>query len=210
MKGRFMFTGIITHLGKIQSKDATNITIQADASLIRKIEKGTSIAVNGTCLTVLGQPISNTFTVEVMPETFKRTCLNNLQKNDLVNLELSMTPQNFLAGHIVQGHVDGTGKVASVQEEGNSKIIKITIPVQLEKYIVEKGSIALNGISLTVIKSQKTCLTVGIIPFTWSHTMLKNIKVGDEVNIETDIIAKYLEKLIPLSFRAQRSRGISY
>ena len=192
-----MFTGIITHLGKIQSKNATSITIQADASIIRKIEKGTSIAVNGTCLTVSDKPISNIFSAEVMPETCRRTCLNTLQKNDLVNLELSMTPQSFLAGHIVQGHIDGTGEITSIQEEGNSKILKITIPAKLEKYIVEKGSIALNGISLTVIQAQKTFFTVGIIPFTWSHTMLKNIQVGTQVNIETDIIAKYLEKLLP-------------
>jgi riboflavin synthase len=197
MKGRFMFTGIITHLGKIQSIETTIITIQTDASLIRKIEKGTSIAINGICLTALEKPISNTFAVEAMPETFRRTCLNALQKNDLVNLELPMTPQNFLAGHIVQGHVDGTGKVTSIQEEGNSKIIKISIPSKFEKYIIEKGSIALNGISLTVIQAQKNFFTVGIIPYTWTHTMLKNIQVGDEVNIETDIIAKYLEKLLP-------------
>ena len=191
-----MFTGIITHLGKIKQKEATRFSIEADASLICQLEKGASIAVNGTCLTILKKPFDSTFSVEAMPETFKRTALGKLTPDDTVNLELPATPNTFLSGHIVQGHVDGTGKLVSIQKEGNSKILKISIQPKLEKYIVEKGFIGLNGMSLTVIQAEKTFFTVGIIPYTWSHTMLQNIKVGDQVNIETDIIAKYLEKLV--------------
>jgi len=131
-----------------------------------------------------------------MPETIKKTILGSLQKNELVNLELPMTPESFFAGHIVQGHIDDTGVVADIAPEGNSRLMKITVLPEVGKYIVEKGSIALNGISLTVIKAGKTYFTVGIIPHTWTNTMLQKIKTGDMVNIETDILAKYIKKLI--------------
>lgn len=197
-KGFFcaMFTGIIKHIGKFVSKKDPFLTFQADESICKKLALGSSIAINGVCLTVYKPPFKKSFSVTVMPETIKRTMLGNLHKNDLVNLELPMTQADFFAGHIVQGHVDGTGIVTDILPEGNSKLLKITLSPDLSKYIVDKGSIAVNGISLTVIQEKSVYFTVGIIPYTWKNTMLKDIKIGDAVNIETDIIAKYLEKFI--------------
>lgn len=191
-----MFTGIITHIGKFKNAENRHLTFLVDESICKKLTPGTSIAINGVCLTVSKTPKQNIFSVTVMPETTKRTNLGNLQKKDLVNLELPMTSKNFLAGHIVQGHIDGTGTLADIVPEGNSRLLKITVPQHLSKYIVQKGSIVVNGISLTVIDAAKTYFTVGIIPYTWTHTMLQKIKIGDKVNIETDIIAKYIEKFV--------------
>lgn len=190
-----MFTGIITHLGKITNKKDTKISIEADQSLLEKLEKGTSISVNGTCLTVLEKPKKKSFTVEIMPETQKKTTFGQLKTANLVNLELPTTPETMLSGHIVQGHIDSIGTIKHIEPKGNSYILTIEIPQNLSKYIVEKGSIALNGISLTVIEAADTHFTVGIIPFTWQNTMLHTIKEGTPVNIETDVLAKYLEKL---------------
>lgn len=191
-----MFTGIITHTGKLIHQTGQLYAFRAENSICKRLGLGSSIAVNGVCLTVCKKPLLTSFSVEVMPETIKRTMIGNLQEDDLVNLELPMTPENFFAGHIVQGHIDGIGFVAGIKAEGNSRLLKITISSEVSKYVVEKGSIAVNGISLTVIKTGKTYFTVGIIAHTWNNTMLQHIKTGDTVNIETDIIAKYLEKLV--------------
>ncbi len=191
-----MFTGIITHTGKFVSKKGEIFSFRTEEAICKKLVLGSSIAVNGVCLTVCKKPLKTLFSVTVMPETIKKTMLGSLKKNELVNLELPMTPESFFAGHIVQGHIDGTGVVTDIALEGNSRLLKITVLPEVSKYIVEKGSIALNGISLTVIKAGKAYFTVGIIPHTWTNTMLQKIKIGDMVNIETDIIAKYIEKLI--------------
>jgi len=190
-----MFTGIITHLGKLTKINQNRFTFSADSSLTKKITEGASISVNGVCLTV-EDFTKNEFTVSAMPETLKRSALGSLRTNDLVNLELPMTPENFLAGHIVQGHVDATGTLSGIKPDANSRLLTVKIPSSLSKYIVEKGSICLNGISLTIINCNKTSFTVGIIPYTWEHTMLRTSKVGDSLNIETDILAKYVEKLL--------------
>jgi riboflavin synthase len=187
-----MFTGIISNLGKIKAKNDTGFVIEADNALAQKLEDGTSISVNGVCLTVLEKPIDTVFTVEVMPETWKRTMLQDLHDNDVVNLELPVTPQTFLSGHIVQGHVDGIGTLKQIEEKENSKILTLEVSQELTKYIVEKGSVAINGISLTVIDVTEHSFTVGIIPYTWNHTMLQYIQIGDTVNIETDILGKYI------------------
>lgn len=189
-----MFTGIITHLGRLQSKEGAVFTFAASPSLYRKISKGTSIAVNGACLTVLRKS-RQTFSVEIMPETQNRTMLGSLQVKNLVNLELPVTAETFLSGHVVQGHVDGVGAITKIVRQGNSKILTINIPKSLAKYVANKGSVAVNGISLTVISAKPTYFTAGIIPYTWTHTMLHRAKVGDKVNLEVDILAKYLEKL---------------
>ncbi len=190
-----MFTGIITNVGKLTKKEQALFTFQTDKAFCKIIENGTSVAINGICLTVCTKT-SNTFSITVMPETVKKTMIGGLEVDNLVNLELPVTPETFLSGHIVQGHVDATGTIIKIEEQGNSKIVTIEIPEYLNKYIVEKGSIALNGISLTVIECTPLCFTVGIIPYTWEHTMLQQINVGDKVNIETDILAKYIEKLV--------------
>jgi riboflavin synthase len=191
-----MFTGIISHLGTIKNKHDTFIEIAAPVAFCNKLQKGTSVAVNGVCLTVLKKPKSNIFTVEVMPETLQRTVLGNISLNDLLNLELPITAESFLSGHIVQGHIDGTGKIQNISEDGNSALVTITCPKQLSKYIIEKGSVAINGVSLTIIEVTNESFTVGIIPFTWEHTIFHTLEIGDSVNIETDIFAKYVEKLI--------------
>lgn len=189
-----MFTGIITHTGKLEKKEKNVLTFSASDAMLKKLTKGESVSVNGCCLTVVDIS-DNTFSVDVIEETEKKTMLGLLKLGDSVNLELPATPNSFLSGHIVQGHIDGMGTVERIQEEGNSKILRIIIQNNWLRYIVEKGSIAVNGISLTVIEVGKDYFTVGIIPHTWEKTMLNQIKIGDVVNIETDIIAKYIEKL---------------
>lgn len=191
-----MFTGIITHLGKLTKKEGAIFTFSTDNFFCKKIADGTSVSVNGACLTVFKKPTDNSFSVKVMPETLNKTILKHVQINDLVNLELPVTPQSFLSGHIVQGHIDGVSKLLSISKQENSSTLKFSIFANLSKYIVEKGSIAVNGISLTVIKAGKDFFTVGIIPYTQDNTMLKIIKIGDFVNIEVDILAKYIEKLL--------------
>lgn len=190
-----MFTGIITHLGTVTKKTPTSLTIKTDISLIKKLTKGMSIAVDGICLTVVTRT-KETFTIDFMPETAQKSNIESLQIGFEVNLELPATTTTLLAGHIVQGHVDSVGKVKSIKKEGNSHIFTITLPQSLSKYIVEKGSITINGISLTVITITNDQLIIGIIPHTWEYTMLHSTKVGDSVNIEVDTLAKYVEKLV--------------
>jgi riboflavin synthase len=190
-----MFTGIISHLGKVKEKDGSLFTFRVSNEFARKLENGTSVSINGACLTVTAVE-GQTFSVDVMPESEKRTMLTFLKRNDLVNLELPATPETVLSGHIVQGHVDGTGEVLAIEEEGISKLLTISVPEELRKYIVEKGSIAINGISLTVISIDDKQFTVGIIPFTWENTMMHTVNSGDVVNIETDVFAKYIEKML--------------
>ena len=189
-----MFTGIISHIGKVKSFQNSQLLVKADRSLTKQVKNGDSVAVNGVCLTVIDKR-ADLFQVEVMPETLKRTALGGLKSGDIVNLELAMKAADRFAGHIVQGHIDGVATVKSIKQKGNSRLFTFEVPKQLGRYIVEKGSIAVNGISLTVIDASNKTFTVGIIPYTWRHTMLSSAKVGDRVNIEVDILAKYLEKL---------------
>jgi len=191
-----MFTGIITHLGRVfNNKSKTSLIIKTDKDFLTRLEKGVSVAIDGICLTVVTYN-KNCFEVNVISETANRTNIRYLQLENLVNLELPTTANSFLSGHIVQGHIDGTGRLQSITKKNNSHILKFSIPNSLSKYIVEKGSIAVNGISLTVIEAAKNYFTVGIIPHTWKKTMVHTMKIGDFVNIEVDILAKYLEKLI--------------
>jgi riboflavin synthase len=182
-------------LGKISEITETKLTIETDADFVDELDSGASVAIDGICLTVVSQD-KNSFTVEVMPETANRTNLKSLQPGSLVNLEMPAMPESFLAGHIVQGHIDGTAQLQSITEEGNSRVLKFSIPELISKYIVEKGSIAINGVSLTVIEAEKDYFTVGIIPHTWETTMFHSFKTKDIVNIEVDVLAKYIEKLI--------------
>jgi len=189
-----MFTGIITHKGQISTKTDSELRITAPADLCARLTTGTSIAVDGICLTVTSHDTSS-FGVTVMPETVRKTNLNSLNINSAVNLELPGTPTSFLAGHIVQGHIDTTARIESITPEGNSLILSISLTPEFARYVVPKGSIAINGISLTVISATNTHFTVGIIPHTQAQTTLGAAKVADMVNIEFDIIAKYLERI---------------
>ena len=190
-----MFTGIIPHLGRVKSFQNSMLSVKADRFLIKQVKKGDSLAVNGVCLTVITDPKLNTFQAELIPETLKRTALDGLKSGDIVNLELAMKATDRFAGHIVLGHVDGVGTIESIKKKGNSWFFTFKVSKALSRYIVKKGSIAVNGISLTVIDANDRIFSVGIIPYTWRHTMLSSAKVGDWVNIEVDILAKYLEKL---------------
>lgn len=191
-----MFTGIITHTGILEKRNGMLFTFKAPDSICKQMDKGASISINGVCLTVLGKPSKAAFYVEIMPETIKRTMLDNLKKNDLINLELPVAANDLLSGHIVQGHIDGIGKVINITKDKNSIVLVITFPKNLSRYIAEKGSITINGISLTVISVNERTLAVGIVPYTFKHTMIQNLKSEDLVNIEVDILAKYVEKLL--------------
>ena len=189
-----MFTGIITDLGRLESRKGGVFVFGAEKSFLTKIKKGSSICVNGACLTVKSKS-QNNFQVDLMPETLRRTAFDNLKRGAVVNLELPMIMSGKIDGHFVQGHVDGTAIIKKIEKKGNSHIFFFQIPQTLSRYIPEKGSIAVNGISLTVIEAHDTFFSVGIVPYTWENTMLHTAKTGDRVNIEVDILAKYLDKL---------------
>jgi riboflavin synthase len=199
-----MFTGIVEELGTVagieDQGDAVRLTISA-ATVLSDAELGASIAVNGCCLTVatLGE---KEWTADVMLETLKRTSLHALSVGDQVNLERAVTPTTRLGGHIVQGHVDGVGRVVSREPSEHWEVVTISLDPELARYVVEKGSIAVDGISLTVVSVVSTGstngaeFTVSLIPETLARTSLGFRAVGDEVNLETDIIAKHVEKLL--------------
>lgn len=190
-----MFTGIITHLGKITQKTDSRLIIEPEKGFLDRFEHGLSVSIDGICLTVVSF-YKKDFTIDYMPETAKKTNIEFLQVGDTVNLELPATGDTFLSGHVVQGHVDGVGTIQEIKEEGNSHLFTFSFPEGLSKYIVEKGSITINGISLTIIDIHKDSFSVGIIPHTWERTMLHMAKVGDKVNLEVDVMAKYVEKLV--------------
>lgn len=195
-----MFSGIISHIGTFRQKKEGTFVFSARASLVKQIKKGTSVAVNGTCLTVEHVEDNKMFSVAVVPETIKKTMLDTLEKNEAVNLELPATPNTFLSGHIVLGHVDTVGKIKKIEQDKQSRIVTISFPRKFSRYIVEKGSIAVNGVSLTIIYSKENSFSVGIIPYTWTHTMFHTLSVNRQVNIEIDILAKHIEKLSHKSY----------
>lgn len=184
-----MFTGIIQEIGTIASLPSGGMVIQAEKTL-EGIELGGSIAVNGVCQTVTAFTDS-TFSVDVMPETLKRTNLGTLRIGDKVNLERPLGLGGEIGGHLVQGHIDDTGQVISVNKEGESIVIRFKAPEELMQYIVEKGFIAVDGTSLTVVDRDQTSFSVSIVGFTRDNTVLAERKVGDAVNLEVDIIGKY-------------------
>ncbi len=193
-----MFTGIVEELGTVagieDQGDAVRLTISA-ATVLSDAELGASIAVNGCCLTVATRG-EKAWTADVMLETLKRTSLHALSVGDQVNLERAVTPTTRLGGHIVQGHVDGVGRVVSREPSEHWEVVTISLDPELARYVVEKGSIAVDGISLTVVSVTDDTFTVSLIPETLARTSLGFRAVGDEVNLETDIIAKHVEKLM--------------
>lgn len=186
-----MFTGIVEEVGKIIKIEGKSFEIKGDI-VTTDISNGDSIAVNGACLTVTN--IENSiFTVDVTPETLSRTNLGELKNFDEVNLERSMTLGGRMGGHLVQGHVDCVCSVNSIEIIENQSLVSIELPIPVKKYIVEKGYVAIDGISLTVVKKSDAIFSVAVIPYTLSNTVLKNRKKGDLLNLEVDIIAKYIE-----------------
>lgn len=189
-----MFTGIIKNLGKVKEKGEGELVIRADRDLVSRLQMGDSISINGICLTIVKLGGTD-FGVDFVEETAKKTNIGKLKKGDLVNLELPATPATFLSGHIVQGHVDGTARLESIKSGGNSRILKFIVPASISMNLIEKGSICVNGVSLTIIEAEKDYFTVSIIPHTRGNTSFKQIREGDIVNIEVDILAKYIRRL---------------
>ena len=179
-----MFTGIVEEIGLIKSFDGANLKIEC-SKVLENTQIGDSIAINGCCQTVVSFG-SNYFYTNVSTETLKIT--KGFKTGDKVNLERALTPKTKMGGHIVQGHIDGTAKYL-----GNSRF---ELPKELEKYVVYKGSIAIDGVSLTVSKLERNIFEVAIIPHTLENTTLKTLKTGDFVNIETDILGRYVEKFL--------------
>lgn len=193
-----MFTGIIEEVGIIgkMKKNAQSAVLTIGASLVlNEIKQGDSIAVNGICLTVISFT-DNSFTADVMHETMKRSTLGDLHIGNLVNLERSMPAAGRFGGHIVAGHIDGTGVIYSIHKDDNALWYTIQTTPSILRYVVEKGSIAIDGISLTVAKVSEKDFCVSIIPHTIQNTNLFHKKIGDLVNLENDCIGKYVEKLL--------------
>ncbi len=193
-----MFTGIIEEVGTVQtiqhSGNSSFIKIQAE-KVLEDVHIGDSIAVNGVCLTVT-ESDRNTFRADVMNETLDRSSLGSLKKGSPINLERAMSANGRFGGHIVSGHIDGTGTVSAIKNDGIAVWYTINTTPEIMRYIIEKGSVAIDGISLTVAKVTDSSFSVSIIPHTAEQTVLSYKKTGDIVNLENDIVGKYVEKLI--------------
>lgn len=201
-----MFTGIIEELGKIKSirRGANQFVIEIIApELIPGIQVGDSVAVNGICLTATGKT-GNSFAVDVMPETVAKTDLSDLKPGQMVNLERALTLASRLGGHMVAGHVDGVGVIRSKSQQKNALIIEISAPESVTRYLIDRGSVAVDGISLTVMDYGPGHVTVSIIPHTAKVTTLGFKGPGDKLNLEADLIGKYVEKFLG---KHKESRG---
>jgi len=209
-----MFTGLVEHVGTIESlerasggaADSTGARIRVNAGpLAAGLAKSGSIAVNGCCLTAIDIS-GKTFAADLSGETLRRTSLGELKPGTRVNLERPLTAMKELGGHFVQGHVDGVGRVARLDSEGANWWFGVRVPEELARYVAMKGSIALDGISLTIAGWQEGIAETAIIPFTYEHTNLSSLKIGDAVNIECDILAKYVERMIVSQQEPAKSR----
>ncbi len=188
-----MFTGIVEEVGTVGSAGSGRMAVSA-SKVVADLKVGDSVCVNGTCLTATSRDDTG-FTVDVVPETLRRTNLGSLVEGDPVNLERSMAIGDRFGGHIVQGHIDATGEVASIDTEGEALVVSIRAPVSVMRYVVEKGFVAVDGTSLTVVNCGAQSFTVTIIPHTRDNTVFGSRRVGDLVNLEADIIAKYVERV---------------
>ncbi len=197
-----MFTGIVEEIGRITAISADKLIITA-SKVLQGMELGGSINVNGACLTVTAFN-DNSLSVDIMPETLARTNIGLLHVGDPVNLERPLTLSKFLGGHLVQGHIDDTGKIISVIRKDATNLIEVEAPSEIMRYIVEKGFVAVDGISLTVVNVANDSFTVSIVDYTLKNTVLNHRTSGDAVNLEVDIIAKYIERISKYS-----SSGIS-
>jgi riboflavin synthase len=193
-----MFTGIVEELGVVEAlvdqDDAVRLTVRGPHVMV-DAGLGDSIAVNGCCLTVAERD-QETFTADVMRETLEKTSLGALDVGDRVNLERAVTPQTRLGGHIVQGHVDGTGRIVARTPSEHWEVVEVSLPAAIARYLVPKGSITVDGISLTVVEVGEETFTISLIPETLSRTTLGFKQPGDPVNLEVDVIAKYVERLL--------------
>ncbi|TIC80391.1 riboflavin synthase [Nocardioides sp. GY 10113] len=202
-----MFTGIVEELGTVRAVedqgDAVRVTIAADLTL-SDAGLGDSIAVNGVCLTV-AERTEDSWTADVMAETLAKTSTGTLVAGDRVNLERAVTAEKRLGGHVVQGHVDGVGRIRSRQPSEHWDLVEIEMPAELSRYLVDKGSITVDGTSLTVVEAKDDAFTVSLIPETLARTTLGFRQPGDLVNLEVDVLAKHVEKLVRAYVDADRS-----
>ena len=206
-----MFTGIIEELGKIASleKYAGGAKIKISAKIVTDdANEGDSIAVNGVCLTAL-EIKSDSFAADISQETLNRSTLGNLKIGSVVNLERAVTPSTRLGGHIVQGHVDARGKFISASAQGDFQTIRIGFPKEIGQYLVYKGSISVEGISLTIANLSDNYFEIAVIPKTWELTNLSVLKSGDAVNLEVDVIAKYVERIMLYGKTKEKPEGIT-
>jgi riboflavin synthase len=192
-----MFTGLIADLGSVTAieRDSDGGTLEISTRLADELCEGDSIAVNGVCLTAIA-PQDGRFRAQAMEETLRRSSLDSLEVGSPVNLELALRADGRLGGHIVQGHVDGTGTIERVREEGFARVLEIEVSSELARYLVEKGSVTVDGVSLTVSEVRGDGFSVSLIPETLARTNLGGAQIGDRVNIEVDILAKHVEKLM--------------
>ena len=193
-----MFTGIIEEIGHVKSlhRGAKSFTLEVEADVVMQgTQVGDSIATNGVCLTVTSLT-GHGFTADVMPETVQRTALGELKAGSPVNLERALSLQTRLGGHIVSGHIDGTGRISDRRQDDNALWLTVECDYRLLRYIIEKGSITIQGVSLTVARVDSKSFAVSLIPHTQAATTLHAARIGDLVNLENDIIAKYVEKLL--------------
>jgi riboflavin synthase len=192
-----MFTGLVADLGTVAAIDATadGVRLAVETTLAPEIGEGDSVAVNGVCLTATAIA-DGRFSADVMHETLRRSSLGEVAEGAPVNLELPLRASDRLGGHVVQGHVDGLGTIRDVREDGFSRIVEIEAPPETLRYVVEKGSIAVDGISLTVASVTDDAFTVALIPETLERTNLGAAASGQPVNLEVDVLAKYVEKLV--------------
>lgn len=206
-----MFTGIIEELGKISSleKHASGAKIRIAAKIVTEnTSEGDSIAVNGVCLTALDIK-KDSFTADVSQETLDKSTLNKLKTGAVVNLERAVTPTTRLGGHIVQGHVDATGKFVSAKQNGDFWTVRVSFPQEIGQYLVYKGSVSVEGISLTIAELKDNYFEIAVIPKTWELTNLSSLKAGDAVNLEADVIAKYVERILLYGKTTEKSDSVT-
>ena len=193
-----MFTGIVTHLGRVTSARSKGGLLALEVTapdIAKELHKGDSVAVNGVCLTAVGTS-RRRFDAEVMGETMARSTFDGLRKGAVVNLELPARLSDRLGGHLVQGHVDAIARVVRREDEDGQRRLWLEAPDEVLRYLVAKGSVALDGVSLTVVEVGRTSFQVAIIPHTLEATTIGELKVGSKVNVEVDVLAKYVERLI--------------
>ena len=191
-----MFSGIVQEVGKVIKMEGENLTIESDL-ICKNSEVSESICVSGACLTITNIE-NNKFSVNVVNETLSRTNIGNLTKNSKVNLESSLRLGDKIGGHMVQGHVDCTAKVISITKDSGSWIVDFEKPTSIASYFVEKGFIAIDGVSLTVTNNESSSFRVSIIPYTWENTIFSGYQSGSIVNLEPDMTAKYIENFMNL------------
>jgi riboflavin synthase len=193
-----MFTGLVEELGKVRAVSrgvhSIRLTITAQ-KIMSDVKIGDSIAVDGTCLTVV-EFGANSFTADIMPETYDRTTLSSRKPGELVNLERTLRLGDRLGGHIVSGHIDGVGTIVSITPRDNANVLRVRFQTNLSSFFISQGSVALDGVSLTIVDCGLDWLEVSLIPHTWGVTVLSTKKVGDQVNIETDVLGKYIQRML--------------